>query len=214
MISIDDYKVLIDTSPDLRAQLIKAKVKNINEVFYTHMHADQTHGINELRLFYLLYKKKINVYANRDTLKYLKNTFSYCFTNTHNYPAFLKLNNLKKKHTLKDKIIVEPFTVDHGKVKSILYKINNSCAYVSDVNKIYKKDYKHLEGLKYLVIDCLRYNPHPSHFCYEEVIKLAKILKPKKTVLINMTSEFDYDVLKSKLPKNITPGFDGMSFLL
>ena len=98
MISIRNFNILIDTSPDIKFQLSKNKVKNINKVFYTHKHADQTHGINELRVFYLKNKKKINVYADSDTSKYLKNNFKYCFEPGSDYPSILKLNKLKTKH--------------------------------------------------------------------------------------------------------------------
>ena len=97
LISANNFNVLIDTSPDLRFQLINEKIKNINNVIYTHLHADQTHGINDLRIFYLKNKKKINVYANRDTKKYLQSSFSYCFKMKYNYPPTLKLNLIKKK---------------------------------------------------------------------------------------------------------------------
>tara|TARA_Y100000590_G_scaffold457957_1_gene611662 strand:- start:775 stop:1548 length:774 start_codon:yes stop_codon:yes gene_type:complete len=216
LISINNYNILIDTSPDIKVQLIKNKIKNVNKVFYTHMHADQSHGINELRAFYLKNKKKIDVYADNDTSKYLINTFSYCFKDGKSYPSILKLNKLNKKHIYKygkKKIIIESIPVDHGKIKSILYIINNSCAYSSDVSNIDFKYYKKLKNIKYLVIDCLRYDPHPSHFNLKEVLQLVDDIKPKKTILTNMNMEIDYLQIKKKLPKNVIPGYDGMSFL-
>ena len=159
LISADNINILIDTSPDIKQQLIKSKINNINKVFYTHMHADQTHGINELRVFYLKNKKKIDIYADKFTTKHLKENFKYCFKNSFDYPATLKINKLNKLHKYKigKKILkIESFPVQHGKIKSRLYKINNKCAYVSDVSKIYKKDYKRLKNLSYLIVDCLR----------------------------------------------------------
>ncbi len=217
LISNKNFNILIDTSPDIKFQLIKTKTKTINKVFYTHMHADQTHGINELRVFYLKNKKRIDVYADKITSKYLKNTFKYCFVDGYGYPSILKLNNLKKKHTYitqKQKIIIENFKVQHGKIKSILYLINKKCAYVSDVSKIFYKDIKKLNKIKFLVIDCLRYNSHPSHFCLDNVLDLVKKIKPKKTILTNMNNEIDYLEIKKKLPKNVVPAYDGMSFLI
>tara|TARA_B100001123_G_scaffold298674_1_gene333133 strand:+ start:769 stop:1542 length:774 start_codon:yes stop_codon:yes gene_type:complete len=217
LISIDDYNILIDTSPDVKYQLINNNVKNIKKVFYTHMHADQTHGINELRAFYLRDKKKIEVYADNATRKYLKENFKYCFNDGQGYPSILTLNKLKKKHIYrykKKKIIIESIQVDHGKIKSILYKINNTCAYSSDVSKISKKNITKLKNIKFLVIDCLRYNSHPSHFNLEEVLKLTKIISPKKTILTNMNHEIDYLEVKKKLPDNIFPAYDGMNFLI
>ena len=90
--------ILIDTSPDLRNQLISNKIKNIDKVFYSHMHADQTHGINDLRVFFIKNKKTIPIYADKATSKYLLKTFSYCFKKTFNeYPPILNLNSVKKK---------------------------------------------------------------------------------------------------------------------
>ena len=215
LISINDFKILIDTSPDIKKQLIRSKTKNIDKVFYTHKHADQTHGINELRLFYLKNKKKINIYADEPTSKYLKNNFNYCFRKTYGYPAMLKLHNLKDKHEFKinnEKIYIECIPVKHGIINSILYKINNKCAYVSDVSKIYEKDYEKLMKLKYLVIDCLRYNKHPSHYGLKDIVNLTKIIKPKITILTNMNNEIDYLKIKKILPKNIIPAFDGLNF--
>ena len=98
LIQTKNETVLIDTSPDLRHQLIKNKIKKIDKVFYSHMHADQTHGINELRVFYLKNKKKIDVYANKLTSKYLQDCFKYCFQRSLDYPPILKINKLNKIH--------------------------------------------------------------------------------------------------------------------
>ena len=217
LISMKDFNILIDSTPDVKYQLIKNKIKNIKKVFYTHMHADQTHGINELRAFYLKNKEKIDIYADFETSKYLKNNFKYCFNDSYGYPSILNLNKLKKKHIYKHKkkkLIIESIVVDHGKIKSVLYKINNTCAYCSDVNRITKQNISKLKNVKYFVIDCLRYTPHPSHFHLDEVLNLIKIIKPKKTILTNMNNEIDYSEIKKKLPKNVFPAYDGMSFLL
>ena len=95
LIKTSNKNILIDTSPDLRFQLISNKIKNIDTVFYSHFHADQTHGINELRLFYLKKRDKIPIYANQSTKKYLLSSFKYCFKNTIEYPSILKMNSLK-----------------------------------------------------------------------------------------------------------------------
>lgn len=217
LLSFNNYNILIDTSPDVKYQLLKNKVKNINKIFYTHMHGDQTHGINEIRYFYIKSQKKVDIYADTETSKYLKKNFSYCFKSTNNYPAILKHNKLKKKYLFNfnnQKIKIEAFKVQHGNVKSILYKFNNVCAYASDVSKIYDQDLNKLKNLKYFVIDCLRYNYHPSHFNLENVLDLIKIIKPKNTILTNLHSDIDYKKIKKILPKNVKPAFDGMSFLI
>jgi phosphoribosyl 1,2-cyclic phosphate phosphodiesterase len=213
LIKCNNQNILIDTSPDLRSQLLKNNVKSIEKVFYTHLHADQTHGINDLRPFFLIQKKQIPVFADIKTSKYLKSTFNYCFNSNSIYPSTLKLNKLKKKHTFifkKKKIIIESIPTEHGKIQSICYLIDRKLAYASDISLFYKKDYKKLMKLNYLIIDCLWYRNHSAHFNLDQVLELVKILKPKKTILTNMHSDLDYSKLKKILPKNIIPGFDGM----
>ena len=214
LIKFDDKNILIDTSPDLRSQLLKNKIKSINKVFYTHLHADQTHGINDLRPFSLINKKKIPVFADKITSKYLNSTFKFCFKSTHGYLSTLKLNKLKHKHTFKNKnnkILIESIPTKHGNIESICYLINKKLAYASDISSFYKADYKKLMKLNYLIVDCLWYKNHSAHFNLNQVLELVKILSPKKTILTNMHTDLDYDQLKMKLPRNIIPGYDGMT---
>jgi phosphoribosyl 1,2-cyclic phosphate phosphodiesterase len=211
------HNILFDTSPDLKVQLLNNKIKNIDKVLFSHMHGDQTHGINELRVFFIKNKKPIDVYANLDTSKYLLNTFSYCFKKIKDYPAILNLNRITKNFLIKDnnkKIRIKPVTVKHGNVKSICYIIENKLAYISDVSEIYNKDHKLFKNLKYLIIDCLWYKKHPSHLNLEESLKLIKLFSPKKAILTNLHSDLDYEKLKKKLPKNVIPAYDGLKVIL
>jgi phosphoribosyl 1,2-cyclic phosphate phosphodiesterase len=209
---------LFDTSPDLRQQLINNNIKTVNKVFYSHMHADQTHGINDLRVFYIKKKKTISVYADKPTQKHLMNSFKYCFVNnSKEYPAILKLNSIKKNLFIKDglkKIKIRPVKVQHGKVDSICYIIDNKLAYISDVSNIKKRNHKFFRKLKYLVIDCLWLRKHPSHLNLEESLELINEFKPKKAILTNLHSDLDYNYLKKKLPKNVVPAYDGLTINL
>lgn len=218
ILETNSENILIDTSPDLRTQLINNNIKNINKVLFSHSHADQTHGINDLRVFYINNKKPIPVYADIDTKNYLNKTFGYCFKSGDNeYPATLKLNLIKKKLLIKDgkkNISIRSVKVKHGKVNSICYIVDKKLAYISDVSYIHKKNYNFFSNLKYLVIDCLWYKKHPSHLNLDECLKLIDIFSPKKAVLTNLHSELDYDVLKRKLPKNVVPGYDGLTLKL
>jgi phosphoribosyl 1,2-cyclic phosphate phosphodiesterase len=214
LISSKYSNTLIDTSPDLRAQLLSQKITSIDRVLYSHMHADQTHGINDLRIFYLKKKEKISVYANKSTRSYLKKSFSYCFKKKYDYPAILKLNVLKKIlifYEKKNKIKIKSIPVEHGSINCMAFIINDKLAYASDVNNIHKKNIKYFKNLKYLVIDCLRFQKHPAHFNLSEVLEQIKILKPRKTILTNLHSDLDYKYLLKTLPKNVLPGYDGMS---
>ena len=218
LIKTNDENILIDTSPDLRQQLLRHKIKKIDKVLYSHMHGDQTHGINDLRSFYINSKKQINVYADKYTSKYLLNTFSYIFKSySKEYPATLKLNNLPKNLITKNKkkkINIRSIAVEHGKVKSNCFIFNKKLAYISDVNKIYDKDFKYFKNLKYLILDCLWYTFHPSHFNLETSLLVIKKFKPKKAILTNLSPVLDYKVLKKKLPKNIIPAHDGLTIYL
>ena len=214
LITFNKKNTLIDTSPDLRNQLLSQKVTTIDDVLYTHCHADQTHGINDLRIFYLKKTKKIPVYCDKVTSKYLTKNFSYCFIKKYDYPAILTLKSLKKSFTLGEqgkKIHIKAIKVRHGLIDSIAYIINNKIAYISDANSFYNKDYDCFKDLKYLIIDCLRYYKHPSHFNLEDVLRITKSLKPKKTILTNLHSDLDYNQLLKILPNNIKPGYDGLS---
>jgi len=207
--------ILFDTSPDLRMQLITNNIDKIDKVFYSHMHADQTHGINDLRVFYIKNKKPIPIFVDNPTKKYLKKNFSYCFkSNNKEYPPILKLNSINRQLSIMDgkkKIQIKPISVKHGKVNSICYIINKKLAYISDVNKIYNKDYKYFKNLRYLIIDCLRYDFHPSHFNLDSTLDLIKKFKPKMSILTNLHTDLDYNVLKNRLPKNVVPAYDGLS---
>jgi len=216
LISKGNNNILIDTSPDLRFQMLRNKIRNISKVLYTHKHADQTHGINDLRVFFLKNKKKTNIYADKITLSHLKNNFSYLFNDGIEYPAVLNGNKLKsnfylgsKKELIKFKFI----KVRHGNINSIGYIFANT-AYISDCNELSDSNINKLKNLKYFIIDCLRFNPHPSHFSLSEVLDIIKEIKPTNTILTNLHSDLDYNILLQKLPINVKPAFDGLKIQL
>ena len=218
LIKTSDENILIDASPDLRQQLLRHKIKKINKVLFSHMHGDQTHGINDLRSFYINDKSQINVYADKYTSKYLKHSFSYIFKSfSKEYPATLKLNKLSKNIFTKNnnkKIQIKSIEVKHGKIKSNCFIIDQKLAYISDVNKIYNKDFRYFKKLKFLIIDCLWYNFHPSHFNLETSLSVIKKFKPKNAILTNLSPILDYKILKKMLPKNVIPAHDGLTIKL
>ena len=218
LISTSDENILFDTSPDLRQQLLRHKITKISKVFFSHLHADQTHGITDLRSFYLNSKKQINVYADKFTSQYLKKSFSYIFKSySREYPATLKLNKLQKNILIRNKqkkIRIKSIEVEHGNVSSNCFIIDKKLAYISDVSKIYDKDHKHFKNLKYLIIDCLWYNYHPSHFNLETSLSVIRKFKPKKAILTNLSPVLDYNELRKKLPKNTLPAHDGLTLKL
>jgi len=208
--------VLIDTSPDIRLQLLKNKIKNITSVVYTHEHSDQTNGLFELRPYYWKNKKKIDIYGNAKTVHHLKKRFNYCFKKTINYPAIVKDNLVKKNFSLgksNEKIYFETLNLKHGSVKSLAYIFENT-AYISDCNDLSIAKIDSLKNLKYLVIDCLKIKKNFAHFNLRQSLYIQKKLNPRMTILTNLHSDLDYNFLKRKLPKNIVPAYDGLTINL
>ena len=209
-----NISTLIDTSPDLKVQFRHNKINNVDAVIYTHEHMDQTAGIFELRPFYWKNKKKINIYGSAHTIKELKKKYDFCFAPKQGYVPILKghiINNTFSIKKGKNEIKINSFQVQHGQIKATAF-ILNKIAYLSDCSFIPFESRKFLYNLNYLIIDCLRVKVHPGHFNLETALCLAKEFKPKKTILTNLHVDFDYSKLKEKLPANVMPAFDGMSF--
>lgn len=209
-----NISVLIDTSPDLKIQFKQNNLKNVDSVLYTHEHADQTSGIFELRPFFWKNKKKIDIYGSKKTIKELKTKYDFCFISKQGYKPIAKAHIIKNNFLIEkgvNKIKISSFQVQHGLIKSSAY-VFNKIAYISDCSKIPNNSKKLINNLDFLIIDCLRFKFHPGHFNFDEATALAKDLKPKKTILTNLHVDLDYNILKKKLPSNIIPAFDGMSF--
>ena len=208
-----NLSILIDTSPDIKSQFLNNKIRSLDAIIYTHEHADQTSGIFEMRPFFWKNKKKIPVYASKKTIKELKDKYTFCFSQRHGYKPIMKANIIKKKFLIKKddtQLFVEAFEVAHGMIKSTGYRFDD-IAYISDCNKIGNSVSKKLLNLKYLIIDCLRKEKHPSHFNFDDAISFIKLVKPQKTILTNLHVDMDYYDLKKKLPKHIIPAFDGLN---
>jgi len=208
--------VLIDTSADLRHQLLANKIKNISSVIFTHEHADQTNGMFELRPFFWKYKKKINIYGDSHTLKLISKRHDYLFKKINGYPPILKSNIIKSKFSLgklSEKIFFKTIKVRHGNTNSLAYIFENT-AYISDTNDLSIVNIKELKNLKYLIIDCLKFKKHPSHFNLRESLYVHQKLKPKKTILTNLHYDLDYNFLLKNLPRDVIPAFDGLKISL
>ena len=213
-IQFKNLSILIDTSPDIKNQFLTNKIKSLDAIIYTHEHADQTSGIFEMRPFFWKNKKKIPIYGSARTIKELKEKYTYCFKPRHGYSPIMKTNIIKKNFIIKKNnsvLKLKAFDVIHGLIKATGF-VFNGIAYISDCNKIPKNSLYNLCNLEYLVIDCLRRDKHPSHFNYDDAIKLIELVRPKKSILTNLHVDLDYNYLKKKLPSNILPAFDGLSF--
>ena len=209
-----DLSVLIDTSPDIKYQFLRNKINSLDAIIYTHEHADQTSGIFEMRPFFWKNKKKIPVYGSSRTISELKKKYTFCFSQRHGYKPIMKANTIKNKFIIQKtntNLNIDSFDVTHGMIKATGF-VFDKIAYISDCNQISNKALKKLKNLNFLIIDCLRLNKHPSHFNYDDALKLINKIKPKKSILTNLHVDLDYFKLKKKLPKNIIPAYDGLSF--
>ena len=167
-----------------------------------------------MRPFFCKNKKKIPVYGSPRTISELKEKYTFCFSQRHGYKPIMKANSIKNKFIIKKgntNLNLDSFDVTHGMIKATGF-VFDKIAYISDCNKITKKVSKKLLNLDFLIIDCLRKKKHPSHFNYDDAFNLIKKIKPKKSILTNLHVDFDYFTLKKKLPNNIIPAYDGLSF--
>jgi phosphoribosyl 1,2-cyclic phosphate phosphodiesterase len=213
-------RIVIDTSPDLREQLIDANVDHIDAVFLTHEHADQTHGIDDLRSVVLHQRKRIPVYLNQSTADHILLRFSYCFVAPpgSDYPPILDNHSIEagESQTIEGKggpVTLSAFILQHGNIPALGYRIGDA-AYTPDVSDIPSASWPLLEGLELWIIDGLRYAGHPSHFSVNDALSWIDRFKPRRAVITNMHSDLDYEVLRQSLPANVIPAYDGMRLTL
>jgi phosphoribosyl 1,2-cyclic phosphate phosphodiesterase len=208
--------VLIDTSPDLREQMLSQNVTMIDAVLYTHEHADHTHGIDELRAFYITRRQRMPVWADEVTGTLLTSRFNYCFYTApgSDYPPILNLNRLVAGTPVEvagagGTIKALPFTVDHGNIQALGFRIGD-VAYTPDINGVPEASLSALQGLDLWIVDSLRRDPHPSHFSLAETLAWIAKMRPKRAILTNMHIDLDFDTLKAELPAGVEPAYDGL----
>jgi phosphoribosyl 1,2-cyclic phosphate phosphodiesterase len=213
-------RVVIDTSPDLREQLIDTNVDHIEAVFLTHEHADQTHGIDDLRSVVLYQRKRIPLYQSQSTAKEILVRFSYCFVSPpgSDYPPILDNHSIEagESRTIEGKggaLTLSAFLVQHGNIPALGYRIGDA-AYTPDVSDIPPESWPQLENLELWIIDGLRYTGHPSHFSVSDALSWIGRFKPRRAVITNLHSDLDYEVLRQQLPDGVIPAYDGMRLML
>lgn len=209
--------LIVDTSPDLREQLLDADVRRLDAVLYTHDHADHTHGIDDLRALVLHMRRKLPVHADSRTMESLRSRFGYVFETPagSTYPPILDLHHLRVGDTLAiqgDGPVIEalPFEVEHGPGYDALGFRFGDFAYLPDVSFLPAPARETLDGLDLLILDCLRDTPHPTHFHVAEAFATIEELAPRRAILTNLNSDLDYDALKARVPKGVDVAFDGM----
>lgn len=212
--------ILIDTSPDMREQMLAANVTHLDGVWYTHEHADHTHGIDELRGYFLRQRQRIPVWTDRITGEMLLSRFSYCFASMpgSDYPPILQINSIDAPQAISTTgaggtITGTPFYVQHGNINALGFRIGN-LAYTPDLNGIPDATIPHLQNLDTWIIDALRRKPHPSHFSLPETLDWIDRLKPKRAIITNMHIDLDFATLQRELPAHVEPACDGMTITL
>jgi phosphoribosyl 1,2-cyclic phosphate phosphodiesterase len=209
--------VLVDTSPDLRTQTAAAGVARLDAVLYTHDHADQTHGIDDLRAFYLRERRRTPCFMDPPTYDTLTTRFRYVFESQTGYPAICDARRLPphgepwRIDGPSGAVPVVTFDQDHGGVRSVGYRFGD-VAYSSDVVDLPPESMAALQGLDVFVVDCLRYTPHPSHAHLAKALEWIETLKPARAILTNLHQDLDYAVLAAQLPETVTPAYDGLTF--
>ena len=211
-------QVLVDTSPDLREQLLAARVGHLDGVLMTHPHADQTNGIDDLRPLTFLMRKRVDMHADKATLNHLMRQFAYCFTAPEGseYPPIITGHVISEPFApfeIKGQggaIPVLAYWQQHGPTRSLGYRFG-PVAYSSDVNDLDDTAFAALEGIDVWILDALRHKPHPTHANVATALRWIERVRPRHAVLTNLHHDLDYEGLRAELPRGIEPAYDGMT---
>ncbi|WP_395664661.1 MBL fold metallo-hydrolase [Methylocella sp.] len=208
--------VLVDTSPDLREQLLAQDVRRLDGIFLTHAHADHTHGMDDVRPLVIAGRRKIDLHMDEPTSTVVRTNFSYIFATPpgSQYPPLLTERRLAPGVPVSvdgpgGPVEAMPFRLEHGEIDSLGFRFGD-VAYTPDVNGIPPESIAFLEGLDLWVVDALRYTPHPSHFSLNETLAWIGRMKPARAILTNLHTDLDFARLAAELPPNVEPAYDGM----
>jgi phosphoribosyl 1,2-cyclic phosphate phosphodiesterase len=210
-------RVLIDTPPDLREQMLDAKADSLDAVFYTHEHADHTHGIDDLRAFFINQRRLVDVYLDATTSASVRARFDYCFQSPpgSDYPPIVREHRFAAGGPISvdgkgGTITGLPILQAHGDTPSFGFRFGR-LAYSCDLSDLPPESVTALAGVEVWILDALRYRPHPSHLSVADALGWIDRLKPKRAILTNLHSDLDYDKLRGELPPHVEPAFDSMS---
>jgi phosphoribosyl 1,2-cyclic phosphate phosphodiesterase len=213
-------RVLVDTSPDLREQLLDAEVDWLDAVFYTHAHADHTHGIDDLRSLVIKHRRRVDVYLDEPTGRALHARFGYCFRSPpgSEYPPIVTEHRLAagRPVTVEGEggtVTALPFLQEHGSIASVGFRFG-ALAYSCDLSGLPAESIAALKGVDVWVVDALRYRPHPSHFSVDDALGWIDRIKPARAILTNLHSDLDYDALRARVPRHVEPAYDGLTIEL
>ncbi|MGH6770781.1 MAG: MBL fold metallo-hydrolase [Xanthobacteraceae bacterium] len=213
-------RVLVDTSPDLREQLLDHNVDWVDAVLYTHEHADHTHGIDDLRGLFINRRKRVPVWLDARTSAVMNARFAYCFVRApgSEYPPMVRENRME----VGQPVVVEgqggaitalPILQQHGDITSLGFRFG-TFGYSCDLSGLPTESVAALGGLDVWIIDALRDEPHPSHLSVSEALDWIDRLKPRRAILTNLHSDLDYEELRGRLPAGVEPAYDGLTIEL
>ncbi len=205
-------RLLVDTSTDLRHQLLANDISKVDGVFWTHDHADHCHGIDDLRPMRFGRTAPIPGFASRETVRRLKHRFSYVFSGEYGYSTIVEIQDLERLR-IHAGFAVDSVQMPHGHTESTGYRFEadgKSIAYTTDFSEITDSMVEMLEGVDVLVTDCLRREPHPTHANLTMALELSRRCGAGLTVLTHLDKSMDYAELSAELPKDVLVGFDGM----
>ena len=209
-------RVLVDTSPDLRAQALDAEFGEIDGVLYTHAHADHIHGIDDLRGFVLNMRRRIDIYADAPTLARLHEAFGYCFETPagSDYPPILTAREIAAGNPVTvtgaaGPLTALPITQVHGRITTLAFRFGG-VAYSPDVSDFDDAAEYALKHLDLWIVDALRHTPHPSHLSVAQALGWIERFGARRAVLTHMHGDLDYEALRRALPEHVEPAYDGM----
>lgn len=207
-------RVLIDTSPDMREQLLAAKVATVDAVVYTHSHADHVNGLDDIRQIVFNTRRRVPVWADGPTQEALLSRFSYAFVQPKgsSYPPICDLHTIRGPFTIEGAggpVEFRPFHVQHGDIDALGFRIGG-LVYLPDVLSIPDAVWPELEGLDCFIVDALRRKPHPTHAHLALTLAWIGRVKPKQAVLTNMHIDLDHTAVEAETPDHVSAAYDGM----
>ena len=209
-------RVLVDTGPDLREQLLDARVDRLDAILLTHAHADHIHGIDDVRPLVILGRKRLDCHMDEPTSTMVRKAFGYIFQTPEgsNYPPLLNERRLTPGEPVRidgpgGVVEATPFRLSHGEIDALGFRFGDA-AYTPDLNDVPPESLRFLEGLDLWIVDALRYTRHPSHLSLAEALDWIARMQPARAVLTNLHSDLDYRRLHGETPAHVTPAHDGM----
>jgi len=216
VIGTPEGNILIDTTPELRLQLLRAKVKVVHAVLYTHYHADHLFGLDDLRPIPFQLGHAVPIYCTNEVERKIRQCFGYAFGSgaevlPTGYVPKLTFHTIGESRFRVLDQEVTPIPLIHNYFNVLGFRMGN-IAYCTDVNKIPPESWPLLEGLDVLVLDALRIRPHVAHFCLEEALEVIDKVKPSRAYLTHMCHELDHEATNRLLPRHVELAYDGLSF--